>query len=139
MKLNVLTAKAGVPAEVPIKIPELTFWKHYLHFLNLRSNFYIQQKEQEVFSWILSQDPGTSWFSKPYSDQMKEAIHKLSDAEITRIRKRLMRLGLVEEHSDPNDGRKNITVPVPGLRKLQDIVKSTKEVNLIFPYEIAEQ
>lgn len=138
MKLNILTTRTGNTADIPLKIKEIDFWRHYLHFLNLRSSFFIQQKELEVFSWILSQEPEVSWFSKPNSDRMKDAISKLSSPEITRIRSRLLELNLVEQHKDPEDGRKTVTLPVPGLVKLQKFIKNNKNLTIVFSYEITQ-
>lgn len=137
MELNLLTTKLGKESYKAIQITELEFWQTYLFFLNLRSSFWINQKEIQVFSWVLSQDPDISWFSSPHSKQMKEAINKLSDAEITRIRERLLELNLVEQYPNPDDMRKKVTLPVPALRKFQKFIKKEKKVTFIFPYEIA--
>jgi len=138
MELNLLKATVGQKAYQPIEITEIEFWEHYLSLLNLRGGFWINQKIIQVFSWVLAHDPDVSWFSKPHSDKMKEAIPSLSDSEITRIRKTLLELNLAKESPDPMDRRKNLTYPVDNLRKFQLFIKKSNTVTFIFPYEIAE-
>lgn len=139
MIFNILNGKVGDAAKQPVKITEKDFWIHYLMFLNIRWQYYMSEKEIQVFSTVLSLEQGVSYFTKPAKKILQSKVAHLSDSEITRVKKKLLELGVVEESPHPKDKRTNITLPVASLRKLQTYIKSKKEITFTFPYEITEE
>lgn len=137
IELNLL--KGTMNDSSPVVVNEREFWRHYLFLLNIRTNAWINQKEIEILSWILSQEPGVCYFSVPNSRITKESIPRLSDAELSRLRKRLLELGLVIEHEQPSDKRRKVTLPNEALFKFQKFIKRNNTLSLIFPYEITQE
>lgn len=97
------------------------------------------QKEIEVMSTVLSLEPEVSYFCKPGNRVLQREISKLSLSEITRVKKRLVSLGLLEEKEHPKDKRKNVTIPVSSLLNFQKYIKTQDTVTFIFPYEFTKK
>lgn len=96
-------------------------------------------KEIEVLSTILAMEPEVSYFCKPGNRVLQNKITKLSLSELTRVKKRLVSLGLIEEKEHPRDKRKNITLPVSSLLQFQKYVKTQSNITFIFPYEFTKE
>lgn len=96
-------------------------------------------KEIDVMSTILSLEPEVSYFCKPGNRVLQDRIPKLSLSEITRVKKRLVDLGVLQEKDHPRDKRKNITLPVTSLLNFQKFIKKQDKIEFIFPYEFTRK
>ena len=134
--LNVLNGKVGDDANLPVKINEVDFWKQYLQMINLKWNYWMNEKEVQVFSVILSKEPGISYFSSPHNKELMDDISHLSNAELTRVKKRLLALDLITEEVDQKDKRRSIVLPYKSLINLQRFVKDKKKLKFTFAYEV---
>lgn len=137
MRLNFI--KGTIGSTQTVKVTERDFWRSYLFFLNLRTTAWINQKEIEILSWILANDPDVCYFSTPNNALIKKAVPKLSDAELSRIRKRLLELGLITEQEHDMDKRRKVTKLDAALSKFQKFVKGNNMITIEFPYEITKE
>lgn len=131
---SVLTGKVS-DRVTPVVKDEVELWKIYLTLLNTRTDDWITRKEITVLSWILANKEGACYFSKPGSLEITEEITNLSFPELSRIKKKLLSLKLIEEVFD--DGKVK-TLPVSNLRVIQKFIKKEKGINFVFPISIDE-
>jgi hypothetical protein len=96
-------------------------------------------KEIEVMSSVLALDIGVSYFCQPGNRVLQKEIPKLSLSELTRVKKRLVGLKLLDEKDHPKDKRKNLTLPVKSLLNFQKYVKNQDKIMFVFPYEITRK
>jgi hypothetical protein len=133
--LNLLSAQFSDRVS-PVLKNEIEFWKIYLTLLNTRTDNWITRKEIKVMSWVLANDPNMCYFSKPGSDIITEEVENLSSPELTRVKKKLIGLGLVEESL--LDGKIK-TMPVKAIASLKRYMSKTGEINFVFPIKINEE
>jgi hypothetical protein len=135
MELNLISGKTGKEAAEAYTLTLMDFWKTYFHLLNLRWNYYVTPKEIEVISWVLTQDPSKSYFSTPHNNEIMEAMNNVSMSELTRVKQRLLSLGLIKE-ADSKDRRIRHAYPVEQLQKLRKYVEAKGKVTFVFPIKL---
>lgn len=113
-------------------------WRVFFSSLNGRVTFdkWINPKEIKVISWIMAQPYRKCYFSKPNTDVIMDAIDNLSRSELTRIKKRLISMKLVEEVLEDGAVR---TYPTQPLLKLKGYVEKHGRVSFSFNMELNEK
>lgn len=95
MKFNPITGGAGRNANNPVKVGEKIIWQFVLNCWRLR--YPLTDKVVEVYSTILSMDCSISYFSGEGSKHLRGIVPNVSAAELSRIRKELMKAKLLED------------------------------------------
>lgn len=121
----------GKLAGEPVHVSSQQMWDVFLTSLNARlsASNWINKKEIAVLSWILAQPYKKCYFSKPNNEVIMDNIDNLSRSELTRIKKRLMELGLIEEKLEDGIVR---TYPNATLLKLKSAIAQKGAISFSF-------
>jgi len=85
------------------------FYKIYLGLINaLNGSIILNEKDINVAAKLMSLDNGEDYFAFKPKDQYVEPIENCGYQETTRIKRKLLSLGLLTEEIDSNDARKRL-------------------------------
>lgn len=136
MFLNI--KKSQITKDFPdkISINKREFWKYYLKMLEVERGNFVSNSEIEILSSLLIRDSVTSWFKKPYCEEIKKECN-LKEANFRRVMYSLRDKGLIEKGNGAGDYL--LCKPLINQRdQMNDVIRKDDEIIFIYPFKIED-